>query len=135
MLKAILILHSSLYDVLLSAMVVLMYIYGWYKSSKDNNGKRNILSTSARELRQIIEVRNRNMFMQSASTTREAILVLKNQLKQGIAIDSNMYVEVLKQCLKQKDLVVAKQVHDCTIKSGMKQNVYSKQPIEHVYQM
>ena len=44
-------------------------------------------------------------------TTSEAIDVIKNRLEQGTTIDSYMYVENLKLCLKQKDLVAAKQVH------------------------
>jgi hypothetical protein len=62
--------------------------------------------------------------MQSAKTTSEAIDCLKNRLQQGIAIHSSMYVEVLKQCLKQEDLTAVKQVHGCVIESGMQQNIY-----------
>lgn len=44
-----------------------------------------------------------NMHMQSAKTTIEAIAILKNCLQQDIVVDLNMYVEVLKLCMKQKD--------------------------------
>jgi pentatricopeptide repeat protein len=36
----------------------------------------------------------------------------------------NVYVEVLKRCLKQGDLTTVKQVHRCVNESGMQQNVH-----------
>jgi len=74
------------------------------------------------EAKQAVHVGGGNV--QSAKTTSEAIDVLKNRLQQGIAIDSNIYVEVLKRCLKQGDLTAVKQVHECIIESGMQQNTY-----------
>ena len=64
------------------------------------------------------------MHLQNARTTSEVVATLKNHVRQGITIDSYMYVEVLQRCFKQKDLVSAKQVHDCIMKSGMEQNTY-----------
>jgi pentatricopeptide repeat protein len=75
-------------------------------------------------LGQIVQDGGGSMHVQSASALGKAIAVLKDRLQQGIIIDSYMYVEVLKRCLKQKDLIAAKQVHDCIIKSGMEQNIY-----------
>jgi hypothetical protein len=62
--------------------------------------------------------------MQRARTTSEAIPILKRRLEQGIANGSYMYVEVLKRCLKQVDLIAAKQIHDCIIKSRVEQNTF-----------
>lgn len=89
-----------------------------------NSGEGNTLPTSGREWRQIVQGGGGRMHVQSASTTSEAIANLKNCLQQGITIDSYMYIDVLKWCLKQRDLLAAKQVHDCIIKSGMDQNTY-----------
>ncbi|CAM6097455.1 unnamed protein product [Calypogeia fissa] len=55
-------------------------------------------------------------------TTSEALGVLKSRLQRGIAVDSHMYVDVLKRCSKQKDLLTAKQVHDFIKESGMDKN-------------
>ena len=44
-----------------------------------------------------------------------------------------MYVEVLQRCFKQKDLVSAKQVHDCIRKSAMEQNIYVANNLLRVY--
>jgi hypothetical protein len=82
------------------------------------------LPTSARDSKQTVQVGRGSNRMQSAKTTSEAIDCLKNRLQQGIAIHSSMYVEVLKQCLKQEDLTAVKQVHGCVIESGMQQNIY-----------
>lgn len=82
------------------------------------------LSLVVQEFRQTVQGGNGNMHVQIASTSSEAMALLKNQLQQGITINSYMYIKVLKQCSKQKDLTVAKHVHDCIIKSGMEQNTY-----------
>lgn len=71
--------------------------------------------------------------MQNASGAREAVAILKNYLQQGFAIDSYMYVDVLQMCLKQRDLVSAKQVHECIMKSGMEQNSYVASNLLKVY--
>lgn len=42
-------------------------------------------------------------------------------------------LEVLKRCLKQKDLIMATQVHDCIIKSGMDENIYVVNNLPSVY--
>ncbi|KAG0607081.1 hypothetical protein M758_8G001900 [Ceratodon purpureus] len=89
-----------------------------------NFGRRNTLPTSARDPKQTVQVGRGSNRMQSAKTTSEAIDGLKNRLQQGIAIDSYMYVEVLKRCLKHEDLTAVKQVHGCVIESGMQQNIY-----------
>ena len=44
-----------------------------------------------------------------------------------------MYSEVLQRCFKQKDLVSAKQVHDCIRKSAMEQNIYVANNLMRVY--
>ena len=82
------------------------------------------MPTNARDSKQTVQVGRGSNRMQSAKTTSEAIDGLKNRLQQGIAIDSYMYVEVLKRCLKQEDLSAVKQVHGCVIESGMQQNIY-----------
>ncbi|CAM6113259.1 unnamed protein product [Calypogeia fissa] len=69
----------------------------------------------------------------SANTTSEAIATLKNRLRQGITTGSYMYVKVLQMCLKQKDLLVAKQVHGCMIESGMDKNQYAANALLNVY--
>ncbi|KAG0598383.1 hypothetical protein M758_12G068300 [Ceratodon purpureus] len=74
-----------------------------------------------------------SMHMQRASTMNEAITIVKNHLQQGIRVDSYMYVELLKRCLKQTDLKAAKEVHDCIIKSQMEQNVYVANNLLSVY--
>jgi hypothetical protein len=58
---------------------------------------------------------------------------LKNRLQQGIAIDSYMYVEVLKRCLKQEDLTAVKQVLWCVLERGMQQNIYLATNVLIVY--
>lgn len=63
----------------------------------------------------------------------EAIIFMKNRLEECIAIDPHMYVKVLKKCLKQKDLVGTKQVHDCIVKSRMEQNTYVANNLIRVY--
>ena len=73
------------------------------------------------------------MHVQTANTLSEAIVVLMNRLQRGLITDSFMYVEVLKRCLKQKDLMAAKQVHDCIIKSRMEQNAHVMNNLLHVY--
>ena len=77
-----------------------------------------------RERRQTAQAEDVGMHLQNARTTSEAIATLRNHVRQGITIDSYMYVEVLQRCFKQKDLVYAKQVHECIMKSGMEQNTY-----------
>lgn len=71
--------------------------------------------------------------MQSARTMSEAIAVLKNRFEQGIAIDSYMYVHVLKLCLKEKDLTSIKQVHDYITQRGMEQNIFVANNLLIVY--
>lgn len=68
-----------------------------------------------------------------ASTSREAVAYLKNRLQQGTTIDDSMYVDALQRCLKERDLVSAKQVHDCILKSGMEQNQYVANSLMRVY--
>ena len=77
-----------------------------------------------REWRQIAQGDDAGVHLQNASTTSDAVATLKNHVRQGIAIDSYMYVEVLQRCFKERNLVSAKQVHDCIMKSGMEQNTY-----------
>ena len=71
--------------------------------------------------------------MQTANTTNEAIAILKFQVEQGINVDSYTYVGVLKRCLKEKDLRVAREVHDCIIKSRMEQDKYVASILLSVY--
>ena len=87
-------------------------------------GQEDSRPTSMRECRQTGRVDDAGMRLQNASTMTEAVATLKNHVRQGITIDSYMYVEVLQRCFKQKDLVSAKQIHDCIRKSGMEQNTY-----------
>ena len=70
---------------------------------------------------------------QKARSTRERIAILKNNLQQGIFIGTNMYLDVLQRCFNQKDLVSAKQVHDCIKNSGMEQNPYVANFLLKVY--
>ncbi|CAM6127951.1 unnamed protein product [Calypogeia fissa] len=71
--------------------------------------------------------------MHSAGTTSEAIAVLKNRLQRGISTDPNKYIEVLKMCLKQRDLIATKLVHDCIIESRMDKNPYVATTLLNVY--
>ena len=71
--------------------------------------------------------------MQTANTTNEAIAILKFQVEQGINVDSYTYVDVLKRCLKEKDLRVAREVHYCIIKSRMEQDKYVADTLLSVY--
>ena len=73
--------------------------------------------------------------MESARTTIEAIGNLKNRLEQGLAINSDMYVEVLRRCLKEKNFQtnLAKQVHDYINQSGMEQNTYVANNLVSLY--
>ena len=71
--------------------------------------------------------------MQTANTTNEAIAILKFQVEQGINVDSYTYVDVLKRCLKEKDLRVAREVHYCIIKSRMEQDKYVACSLLSVY--
>jgi pentatricopeptide repeat protein len=82
---------------------------------------------------QVVQGGDGSTHLQSASTLSEAIAVLKNRLEQSIIVDSYTYVEVLKWCLKQKDLAEASRVHDCIIKSGMEQNIYVANNLLSVY--
>ena len=71
--------------------------------------------------------------MQTANTTNEAIAILKFQVEQGTNVDSYTYVDVLKRCLKEKDLRVAREVHYCIIKSRMEQDKYVASSLLSVY--
>ena len=71
--------------------------------------------------------------MQTANTTSEAIAILKFQVEQGSFLDSYTYVDVLKRCLKEKDLRVARDVHYCIIKSRMEQDKYVASILLSVY--
>ena len=71
--------------------------------------------------------------MQTANTTNEAIAILKFQVEQGMNVDSYTYVDVLKRCLKEKDLRVAREVHYCIIKSRMEQDKYVASSLLSVY--
>ena len=73
--------------------------------------------------------------MESARNMIEAIGNLKNRLEQGLAINSDMYVEVLRQCLKEKNVKVnlAKQVHGYINQSGMEQNTYVANNLVSLY--
>ena len=71
--------------------------------------------------------------MQTADTTNEAVAILKSQVEQGINVDSYTYFDVLKRCLKEKDLRVAREVHYCIIKSRMEQDKYVASSLLSVY--
>ena len=71
--------------------------------------------------------------MHTANTTNEAIAILKFQVEQGTNVDSYTYVDVLKRCLKEKDLRVAREVHYCIIKSRMEQDKYVAGSLLSVY--
>ena len=91
--------------------------------------------STARESRHIVQVGGGGVPMESARTTIEAIGNLKNRLEQGLAINSDMYVEVLRRCLKEKNLGanLAKQVHDYINQSRMKQNIYVANNLVSLY--
>ena len=61
------------------------------------------------------------------------LLHSKFQVEQGINVDSYIYVDVLKRCLKEKDLRVARVVHYCIIKSRMEQDEYVASILLSVY--
>ena len=71
--------------------------------------------------------------MHTANTTNEAIAILKFQVEQGINVDSYTYVDVLKRCLKEKDLRVAREVHYCIMKSRMERDKYVANTLLSVY--
>ncbi|KAG0565624.1 hypothetical protein M758_7G001800 [Ceratodon purpureus] len=71
--------------------------------------------------------------LQKASATREKVAILKKNLQQGITIDTNIYLDILQRCFRQKDLVSAKQVHNCIKNSGMEQNPYVANYLLKVY--
>ena len=71
--------------------------------------------------------------MQTVNTTNEAIAILKLQVEQGINVDSYTYVDILKRCLKEKDLKVAREVHYCIIKKRMEQDKYVASSLLSVY--
>ncbi|CAM6129945.1 unnamed protein product [Calypogeia fissa] len=79
------------------------------------------------------ELNHKNYKMNSAGTTSEAIYVLKNRLQQGLTVDWYMYVDVLRRCSKQKDLVAAKQAHDLITESGMDKNPRVATSLLNVY--
>ena len=93
------------------------------------------MSSTARESRHIVQVGGGGVPMESARTTIVAIGNLKNRLEQGLAINSDMYVEVLRRCLKEKNLGanLAKQVHDYINQSGMEQNIYVANNLVSLY--
>ena len=93
------------------------------------------MSSTARESRHIVQVGGGGVPMESARTTIVAIGNLKNRLEQGLAINSDMYVEVLRRCLKEKNLGanLAKQVHDYINQSGMEQNTYVANNLVSLY--
>ena len=93
------------------------------------------MSSTAREWRHIVQVGGGGVPMESARTTIEAIDNLKNRLEQGLAINSDMYVEVLRRCLKEKNLQanLVKQVHDYINQSGMEQNIYVANNLVSLY--
>lgn len=66
-------------------------------------------------------------------TAKDAVALLKIRVQQGIVIDSFSYVDILQRCLKQEDILLAKQVHVCIIKSGMEQNLYVANKLLRVY--
>ncbi len=81
------------------------------------------MPTTAREYRHIVQGGGSGMPMEGARTTIEAIGNIKNELEQGMAIDSYMYGEVLRRCLKEKNLKVdVANVHDYINQSGMEQD-------------
>ncbi|CAM6127608.1 unnamed protein product [Calypogeia fissa] len=67
-----------------------------------------------------------------AGTMSEALAVLRNRLQRGI-VDSFMFVDVLRRCSKQKDLLAAKQVHEFIIESGMEKHPYVATALLNVY--
>ncbi|CAM6128519.1 unnamed protein product [Calypogeia fissa] len=71
--------------------------------------------------------------MNSAANTSEALAVLRNRLERGITVDSYTYVDVLRRCSKQKDLLAARQVHMFIIDSGMDKNPYVARALLHAY--
>ena len=93
------------------------------------------MHSTARESRHIVQVGGSGVPMESARTTIEAIGNLKNRLEQGLAINSDMYVEVLRQCLKKKNLRanLAKQVHDYITQSEMEQDIYVANNLVSLY--
>ncbi|CAM6123894.1 unnamed protein product [Calypogeia fissa] len=76
---------------------------------------------------------NGRTHLHSAGTTSQAIAVLQDRLQRGITTDSNTFIKVLQMCLKQNDLVAAKQVHDCIIQSGVEKNLYVAVTLLNVY--
>ena len=93
------------------------------------------MSSTTRESRHIVQVGGGGVPMESARTTIEAIGNLKNRLEQGLAINLDMYVEVLRRCLKEKNVKVnlAKQVHGYINQSGMEQNTYVANNLVSMY--
>ncbi|CAM6105985.1 unnamed protein product [Calypogeia fissa] len=106
--------------------------YSYQKSQQSNGDKKIKLWT---ETKPIVREFNHKMpsNMNTAGTTSEALAVLKNRLQEGISVQPCMYVDVLKRCSKQKDLLTAKQVHHFIIESGLDKNPYVATALLKVY--
>lgn len=102
---------------------------------KGNNGSENNLPFGTRESRQVAQGGGGNIFklVQSSKTVKKAIVIMKNHPRQGIAIKSPWGYVFLKRCLKQNDLVVTKEDHECIIKNRMVQITYEANHLCRVY--
>ncbi|CAM6099662.1 unnamed protein product [Calypogeia fissa] len=101
-----------------------------HQRSQQSNGDKNLWT----EMKpRALEYNKKRSSMSSADTTSEALAVLKNRLKLGIPVDSYMYIDILRKCSKQSDLLAAKQVHEYINESGMDKNLYVATALLDVY--
>jgi pentatricopeptide repeat protein len=76
---------------------------------------------------------NGRTHMRKSDTPSQAVAVLQNRVKKGVDTEFSTYIDVLQMCLKQKDLLAAKQAHDCINKSGMYKNPYAAGTLLNLY--
>ncbi|CAM6103495.1 unnamed protein product [Calypogeia fissa] len=89
-----------------------------YQRSQESKGEKKGHVWTEKKCREPEFNRKMTIYMNGAGTTSEALAVLKNRLHRGLTVDSYMYVDVLKRCSKQKDLLAAKQLQVPGLWSG-----------------
>ncbi|CAM6113445.1 unnamed protein product [Calypogeia fissa] len=104
-----------------------------YQRSQESKGEKKGHVWTEKKCREPEFNHKMTIYMNRAGTTSEALAVLKNRLRRGLTVDSYMYVDVLKRCSKQKDLLAAKQVHEFTIQSGMDKQLFVATSLLNVY--
>ncbi|CAM6093692.1 unnamed protein product [Calypogeia fissa] len=104
-----------------------------YQRSQQSKGEKKINLWAERKPRPHEPNNKMTSITNSVGTTSEALAVLKNRLQLGLTVDSYMYVDILRRCSKQKDLLTAKQVHNFIIESEMEKNLFVATSLLNVY--